>query len=81
MAEAGSSDRVEDVGEDPEADGPEAGPSYRYKDRSRTSQWRDENKILAAGHNDPDAVLGTLIQNLGFRSLNQPFWLQKYTKL
>ena len=73
MAEAGPSDVVENVGEDSEADGAEAGPSYSYKTRSRASQLRDDNKVLAAAHNDPDAVLGTLIQNLGFRSLNQPF--------
>ena len=70
MAEAGPSDVVENVGEDLEADAAEAGPSYHYKARSRASQWRDDNKILAAAHNDPDAVLGTLIQNLGFHSVN-----------
>ena len=58
---------VENVGEDSEADSAEAGPSYSYKARSETSKWRDQQGILAAAHNDPDAVLGTVIHNLEFR--------------
>ena len=49
---------------------PEPGPStsYNYKTRSRTSKWRDEGEILAAAHNDPDAVLATgqtVFKNMG----------------
>ena len=67
--------RVENVGEDveadlPEADLPKAGPSYSYKTRSETSKWRDQQKILAAAHNDPDAVLGTVTHNLEFHLEN-----------
>ena len=65
--------RVENVGEDVEADLPEAGPSYSYKTRSETSKWRDQQKILAAAHNDPDAVLGTVTHNLEFRLENYCF--------
>lgn len=61
---------VENVGEDSEADLAEAGPSYSYKARSEASKWRDQQEILAAAHNDPDAVLGTVIHNLEFRLEN-----------
>ena len=49
---------------------PEPGPStsYNYKTRSRSSKWRDEGEILAAAHNDPDAVLATsqtVFKNMG----------------
>ena len=60
----------QNVGEDSEADLEEPGPStsYNYKTRSRSSKWRDEEEILAAAHNDPDAVLATgqtVFKNMG----------------
>ena len=50
----------EDVGlvEDADMFDPGEGTSSGIKSRSRTSQWRVENKILEAANHDPQAIAG-----------------------